>query len=275
VTRTQTQWSGSPHGTPHHKHELLPNHPKTQLTSPAGSTGFAHRREAPAPAPSTPHTTLTHRRSRAIHIYLHSHRLRGIRLTPRRQDRHHCVGVCCLIFSVPCTPSHPSSQLCWAHCVCQLQPPCFQCRCLQRPNFPQGGLPPQPGFPGQRPPFQQPRQTGFPGMGSTLVPQTGFHGSFQQQQRPPVPPVPPLPSQFQQQPPPLPPSSNLLGVNQQNHLLTSSSGFGGSNLIPQQTGFPRPSGRIQPLVPRATGFVDPCLQMMSNTFLPAQSCCTI
>lgn len=143
---------------------------------------------------------------------------------------------------------------------------------FQQPNFPQGGLPPQPGFPGQqRPPFQQPQQTGFPGAGPTLVPQqTGFPASFQQQQRPPVPPVPPLPSQFQQQPPPLPPSSNLLGVNQQNRFLASSPGFGSSSLVlPHQTGFPSPSGGIQPLVPQATGFVDPRLQMMSNTFLPA------
>lgn len=87
---------------------------------------------------------------------------------------------------------------------------------FQQPNFPQGGLPPQPSFLNQRPPFQQPQQTGFPGAGPSLVPQqTGFPGTFQQQQRPPIPPVP------------------------------------------------------QPLVPQATGFVDPRLQMMSNTFLPA------
>jgi hypothetical protein len=61
----------------------------------------------------------------------------------------------------------------------------------------------------------------------------------------------------------------MLGVNQQNRFLSSSPGFGGSNLVPQQTGFASPSGGIQPLVPQATGFVDPRLQMMSNTFLPA------
>jgi actin cytoskeleton-regulatory complex protein PAN1 len=149
---------------------------------------------------------------------------------------------------------------------------------FQQPNYPQGGLPPQAGFPGQRPPFQQPQQTGFLGPGPALVPQqTGFSGGFQQQQRLPVPPVPPLPSQFQQQPqppppppvPPLPPSSNLLGVNQQNRFLTSSPGFGSSGLVPQQTGFPSPGSGVQPLVPQVTGFVDPRLQMMSNTFLPA------
>src|SRR5579863_1606311 len=103
---------------------------------------------------------------------------------------------------------------------------------FQQPSFAQGGLAPQPtGFPGQRPPFQQPQQTGFPGAGPPLVPQqTAFHGTFQQQQRPPVPPVPPLLPQFQQQappppPPPLPPSSNLLNINQQNRFLTSSPGF--------------------------------------------------
>ena len=146
---------------------------------------------------------------------------------------------------------------------------------FQQPNFPQGGLAPQPtGYPAQRPPFQQPQQTGFPGAGPTLIPQqTGFVGTFQQQQRPPIPPVPPLPSQFQQQPPPppppLPPSSNFLAVNQQNRFLSSSPGISGSGLAPQQTGFPGPGGGLQQLVPQVTGFVDPRLQMMSNTFLPA------
>ncbi|KAI0044289.1 hypothetical protein FA95DRAFT_1497317 [Auriscalpium vulgare] len=116
---------------------------------------------------------------------------------------------------------------------------------FQQQNF--GQLAPQPtGFPGQRPGgFQQPQQTGFPGGGPGLLPQqTGFPGmgggfQQQQQQRPPVPPVPPIPSQFQQP--------------QQ----------------PQQTGFPGQGGGMQPLVPQATGFVDPRLVMMSSTFLPA------
>ena len=141
---------------------------------------------------------------------------------------------------------------------------------FQQPGFPQGGLAPQPtGFPGQRPPFQQPQQTGFPGAGPALLPQqTGFLGGLQQQQRPPIPPVPPLPSQFQQQqappPPPLPSSSNLLAANPQNRFLSSSPG-----LVSQQTGFPSPGGGMQPLVPQVTGFLDPRLQMMSSTFLPA------
>ncbi|KAI0294656.1 hypothetical protein B0F90DRAFT_1755296 [Multifurca ochricompacta] len=144
----------------------------------------------------------------------------------------------------------------------------------QNPGFPQGGLAPQPtGFPGQRPPFQQPQQTGFPGVGPGFIPQqTGFPGTFQQQQRPPIPPVPPLPSQFQPQvppPPPLPPSSNLLAAGQQNRFINSSTFGGGSGLAPQQTGFPGQGGGLQPLIPQITGFVDPRLQMMSSTFLPA------
>ncbi|KAH9053752.1 hypothetical protein EDB87DRAFT_1650194 [Lactarius vividus] len=142
---------------------------------------------------------------------------------------------------------------------------------FQQPAFPQGGLAPQPtGFPGQRPPYQQPQQTGFPGLGPGLVQQlTGFPGSFQQ--RPPIPPVPPLPSQFQQPPPPppLPPSSNLLGIGQQNRFASSSPAFGGSGLPSQQLGFPGQSGGLQPLAPQMTGFIDPRLQMMSSTFLPA------
>ncbi|KAH8977407.1 hypothetical protein EDB86DRAFT_3237574 [Lactarius hatsudake] len=141
---------------------------------------------------------------------------------------------------------------------------------FQQPSFLQGGLAPQPtGFPGQRPPYQQPQQTGYPGAGPGLVPQqTGFPGSFQQ--RPPIPPVPPLPSQFQQQPPPPPlPPSNLLGLGQQNRFASSSPAFGGSGLPSQQLGFPGQSGGLQPLAPQITGFIDPRLQMMSSTFLPA------
>ncbi|KAI0261797.1 hypothetical protein BC834DRAFT_925418 [Gloeopeniophorella convolvens] len=140
---------------------------------------------------------------------------------------------------------------------------------FQQQGFPQGGLAPQPtGFPGQRPGFQQPQQTGFPGAGPGLLPQqTGFPGSFQQQQRPPIPPVPPLPPQFQQQPPPPPPG--LLGVNQPSRFLSASPGLGGSGLAPQQTGFPGQGGGLQPLVAQVTGFVDPRIQMMSSTFLPA------
>src|SRR6266851_8267181 len=133
---------------------------------------------------------------------------------------------------------------------------------FQQPSFSQGGLAPQPtGFPGQRPPLQQPQQTGFPGAGPALVPQqTGFLGTFQQQQRPPVPPVPPLPSQFQQQapppPPPLPPS-NLLAINQQSRFLSSSPGFSGSGLLPQQTGFPSPGAEYKSPFPRSMASLTP------------------
>ncbi|TFY71306.1 hypothetical protein EVG20_g1705 [Dentipellis fragilis] len=140
----------------------------------------------------------------------------------------------------------------------------------QNPGFQQlqqGGLAPQPtGFPGQRPQgFQQPQQTGYPGPGGILTQQTGYPGGgFGQQQRaPPPPPVPPLP-QFQQQAPP-PPQSGFLGVGQQpNRFLSQSPG-----ILPQQTGFPGAGGGLQPLVPQVTGFIDPRLQMMSSTFLPA------
>jgi actin cytoskeleton-regulatory complex protein PAN1 len=59
-----------------------------------------------------------------------------------------------------------------------------------------------------------------------------------------------------------------LAVNQQNRLISSSPGFGGSALAPQQAGFPGQGAGLQ-LVPQVTGFVDPRLQMMSSTFLPA------
>lgn len=49
---------------------------------------------------------------------------------------------------------------------------------------------------------------------------------------------------------------------------TGFPGAGGGGLMPQQTGFPgRPASA--PLVPQMTGFVDPRLQMMSTTFMPA------
>ncbi|TFY78974.1 hypothetical protein EWM64_g5039 [Hericium alpestre] len=143
-------------------------------------------------------------------------------------------------------------------------------------QLPPGGFAPQPtGFPGQQRPsgFQQPQQTGYPGTPGGIMPQQmGFSGGLgfnQQQQRPPMPPIPPMPSQFQQQPPPPPPpppqQSGFLGVGQQPSRFLSPSPGG---LLPQQTGFPG-TGGMQPLVPQATGFMDPRLTMMSNTFLPA------
>lgn len=146
-----------------------------------------------------------------------------------------------------------------------------------------GGLAPQPtGFPAQRPPFQQPQQTGFPGMGGMQPQPTGFlqgGGGYQQQpqQIPPIPPVPPLPGnlggsgfggpmntssafgagqQHRAAPPPPP---------QRNFLNPSPALGGGAGLMPQMTGFPGAS----PLVPQMTGYVDPRLQMMSSTFMPA------
>lgn len=45
--------------------------------------------------------------------------------------------------------------------------------------------------------------------------------------------------------------------------MTSSPGFGGG-LAPQPTGFPGTT----PLVAQPTGFIDPRLRMMTNTFMP-------
>lgn len=151
----------------------------------------------------------------------------------------------------------------------------------QRP----GGFqqPQQTGYPGQMQmgmqaqqtgyPGMQPQQTGFPGQQQPMMAQqTGYPGQFQQQQRPPIPPVPPMPTGFS----PAPTNPSLLGAQQQqpNRFLTPSpgpgmgggpglmaqrTGFGGGGLMPQQTG----------LIPQPTGFIDPRLQMMSNTFMPA------
>ncbi|KAI0373139.1 hypothetical protein BV20DRAFT_1042030 [Pilatotrama ljubarskyi] len=126
--------------------------------------------------------------------------------------------------------------------------------------------PQQTGFPGQQG-FQQPQQTGFPGQ--QLQPQqTGFPGSNFQQRAPP-PPVPPLPSQFQQQQPQQNvQGSGFLGAQQPNRFLSSSPGL--APLTAQPTGF-QGGGGLRPLMPQMTGFIDPRLQMMSNTFLPANT----
>lgn len=137
------------------------------------------------------------------------------------------------------------------------------------PNFGGGLAPQQTGFPGQRPAFQQAQPTGF--LGGIQPQQTGFPGSgFQQQQGgQSIPPVPPLPTGFngsgfgqpQQQrapPPPPPPRS----------FLNASPAYGGGGLVPQVTGFP---GAASPLVPQVTGFIDPRLQMLSSSFMPANS----
>jgi hypothetical protein len=113
------------------------------------------------------------------------------------------------------------------------QTPQFQ----QNPSFlqqQQPGLAPQPtGFPGQRPPqFQQAQPTGFPGAQP--------------------------PSQFVQR-------------TQQTHAFLNApppsfagGGGGGGGLAPQPTGFPSAA----PLVAQPTGFIDPRLRMMTNTFMP-------
>lgn len=161
----------------------------------------------------------------------------------------------------------------------------------QQPQFQQGfqqqpGLAPQPtGYPGQRPPgFQQPQPTGFPGIqqpqqtgfglqqGGFQPQQTGFQGlqpqqtgfqpsTFQRRPAPPPPPVPPIPSQFQQQ---NVQPSGFLGVGGQSRFGNPSP----SPLTAQPTGY-LGGGGLQPLMPQMTGFIDPRLQMMSSTFLPA------
>lgn len=148
----------------------------------------------------------------------------------------------------------------------QPQNPQFQPQGTLGPlGIPNGGLVPQPtGFPGQRPQaLMQPSLT----PGSTLIqPQaTGFPGGNFQQSRPAPPPVPPLPAQFQQNQP----SFLNAPPPQSNRLLSSSPGFGGG-LIPQQTGFPGQSGGGM-LVPQMTGYVDPRLQIISQSFMPVNT----
>ncbi|KIK11197.1 hypothetical protein PISMIDRAFT_19734, partial [Pisolithus microcarpus 441] len=133
------------------------------------------------------------------------------------------------------------------------------------------------GFPGGRPStFLQPQRTGFPGApggaGGFLQTQpTGFPATQTGfGQRPPPPPVPSIPSQFQQNLPPPPPPQQ----QQSGFLNPSQSRFGGQGLGSQPTGFvPQPTGFAAhspaPLVPQMTGFVDPRLQMMSSSFMPA------
>lgn len=156
------------------------------------------------------------------------------------------------------------------------------------------GVPPQPtGFPGQRPGFlasqptgvhgisgfsSQPtgygqqqsgflsQQSGIPQQPTQFQQQTqvGFPGQFGQQRAPPVPPIPP---QFQQQ-------QTTLQPQQHGRFLNPSPGPGlgstfSSGLVPQSTGYPGGGFAARPLVAQPTGYVDPRLVMMSNTFLPA------
>lgn len=120
----------------------------------------------------------------------------------------------------------------------------------QRTGFPGAMQPQQTGFPGSMQIQQQPQQTGFPGSGFLQSQATGYPGMMpqqQQQQLRAAPPVPPIPSQFQQQPSFLsqPPPSN-------RSFLSPSPAMGAA----------------RPLIPQATGYIDPKLQMMSNTFMP-------
>ncbi|KAG6375732.1 hypothetical protein JVT61DRAFT_2578 [Boletus reticuloceps] len=149
-----------------------------------------------------------------------------------------------------------------------------------------GGLAAQPtGFPAARPQgLQQPQQTGFPGVGAGLlqIQPTGFPGAQSSfQQRPPPPPVPPLPTSYQQTapPPPVPQQQpGFLNVNQSRLGGPSVSSFGAPSLVAQPTGvglLSQPTGFAgrapASLVPQVTGFVDPRLQMMSSSFMPANT----
>jgi hypothetical protein len=128
-----------------------------------------------------------------------------------------------------------------------------------------GGLAQPTGFPGVRPQgLQQPQQTGF-----------GF------QQHHPPPPIPPLPASYQQNAPPPPPpvpqqQPSFLNPNQSRLGGPSASSFGAPSLVAQPTGvglLSQPTGFAgrapASLVPQVTGFVDPRLQMMSSSFMPA------
>ncbi|KAG6334877.1 hypothetical protein ID866_4218 [Astraeus odoratus] len=140
-------------------------------------------------------------------------------------------------------------------------------------GFGRGGLAPQQSsFPGARPQgFQQSQHTGFPGgAGGLLQAQpTGFPtGQLGFGQRPPPPPGPPLPHQFQQNlpPPPPPVPQQPPGfLNPAQHRL--GLGPQPTGIVPQPTGFA--ARTPAPLAPQVTGFVDPRLQMMSNSFMPA------
>lgn len=150
----------------------------------------------------------------------------------------------------------------------------------QQPTGFQGARPQQPfqqpqqtGFQQTFSGFQQPQQTGFPPTGPAFLQAqpTGFQGAgnFTQQSRLPPPPVPPIPTQFQQQPQSqLHQQTGFLNPQANRFGGPSPLGFGGTpGIAPQPTGFP---GRAPaPLVPQVTGYVDPRLQMMSSSFMPA------
>ncbi|QRW00930.1 actin cytoskeleton-regulatory complex protein pan1 [Ceratobasidium sp. AG-Ba] len=131
-----------------------------------------------------------------------------------------------------------------------------------------GGLQPQPtGFPQQQRGFLGPQPTGFQPQPTGFQPQqTGFQPQqtgFQQQ------------SGFQQQPGfQQPQQTGFPGLQpqasqpQQQRFLSPSPG-----LVPQATGWQGGGGggglAAAPLVPQATGYHDPRVQMMTSTFMPA------
>lgn len=130
----------------------------------------------------------------------------------------------------------------------------------QQTGFTQPQLLSQPtGYPGGGTGFLQPQRTGYAG---------GGYG--QQQPQGTIPPVPPIPGG----------NSSYLRNFQQPPQQQFNAGLG-SSFQPQQTGFLSPSSNLggplasQPtgfgagLVPQRTGYSDPRLQMMSNTFMPA------
>lgn len=150
-----------------------------------------------------------------------------------------------------------------------------------QPNqFGGGGINPQPtGYPQQFNPQQQqpqiqPQRTGYPSIqnaGGFPVSnfganRPGFGSGFQGGN--PPPPVPPLPSNLGVHPNLPLQTGNLSFLNN-----PPPSRFGAvSPLISQPTGFQQPmqtGAPLRPLVPQATGFIDPRLQMMSSSFLPA------
>ncbi|KAG9017136.1 hypothetical protein FRB90_001611 [Tulasnella sp. 427] len=165
----------------------------------------------------------------------------------------------------------------------------------------------QPQQQQQRQQFQAPQQypqpTGFQpqsSFGLSIAAQpTGFQpNAFQ---RPP--PVPPLPNSFQQaqptgfagsafgggapppnfqQPTPQHSAANLLNPSQQSRFLSPSPALGSTGglapqqtgLVPQQTGWAGSAGGgsgLSPLVAQPTGFGDPRMRMMSQTFMPANT----
>jgi len=115
-------------------------------------------------------------------------------------------------------------------------------------------------------PQLQPMQTGFQG-GAMQPQQTGFQGMGMQRNAPPPPPVPSLPPQFQNQSGGQGggrPSGNLSFLNAPppvpSRMMAASPG-----LVSHMTGM---GGGMQPLVPQVTGYVDPRLSMMTQTFMP-------